>query len=123
MFLNRVFSAIILGLTIFDSLLAHVCIHVAQRIYPYSLLFLVSVIISSLAGIFAIVKKTVAVSLIQNSIVILSLVLFAVTVAHWSGGDDGPGMILVIVIGPTLLMAALLALISTIISLMKYGKR
>lgn len=115
--MNRTFSTIILGLTVFASLLGLLCVNVAQRTYPFAIAFVVTIIICSFAGMVAVGKNTRTASLVQNGFVVSSFVLFILAVMHWSHGDDGPGMIMVGGIGPMLLFATVLATISTVLAL------
>lgn len=108
--MGRAVSGAILGLTICSSLLGCRCIQVAQRIYPFAVPFVITVAMCSLAGVVAVVKDRRPIIFIQDGLLALSVVFFVLAVANWSGGDDGPGMILVGGVGPLILMGAVLAI-------------
>jgi hypothetical protein len=113
--MNRIFAAIVLGITMLDALIGLLSIHAAQRIYPFSAPFAVAIVVCVLAGMIATGTNSRLACLVQNASVAVSFVLFVLAVMNWSGGDDGPGMLMVGGVGPTLLPAAILAVISTIL--------
>ena len=112
--MGRETSRKILGLTIGSSLLGLLCIQMAQRIYPFAVPFIITVAMCSLAGIVALVKNRRPMFVLQDGLMALSVVFFVLAVLNWSGGDDGPGMILVGVVGPLMLIGAVLAIVSLI---------
>jgi hypothetical protein len=112
--MNRVFSFALLLLTIHTLLLGGFCVALAQRIYPFAIAFVVAAAICLLFGAAAVVWNGRVTSLAQNGCVAATVVLFVLAVLHWSGGDDGPGMLLVGVVGPIQLAASVLAVVSTI---------
>ena len=112
--MKRIFGVLILGITVFDSWLGWLCVKAAHHTYPFSVPFVVTIVICSCVGLVAVGMNTRATSLIHNGLVMLSLIPYFLAVGNWPGGDDGPGMGMVFIIGPTLLAATALAFISTI---------
>ena len=105
----------ILVLTVVVAFFGYVCVHFAHDTYPFAIPFVATAVLCSLAGVFAVVKNTRrAASVPQNGLVVITVVLYVLAVANWSGGDEVPGMILVGMVGPTLLLSAVLAIVSTI---------
>jgi hypothetical protein len=112
---TRVIAAVILGMSAIDSLLGLICVQAAQRTYPYAIPFAVMVFLGLLAGITAVCTSYRWAVLAQGTLVLISCVLFVFAVANWSHGDDGPRMILVGGIGPTLLIAAVVSIASMLL--------
>jgi hypothetical protein len=112
--MQKALAATIFGITVLDSLLGYLCVHAAHHTYMFAIFFVVTTVICASAGINALDRNTPAARTAQNGFVLLSFVFLIVAVAHWPGDEDGPGMILAWVIGPTLLVAVILAIISTI---------
>ena len=90
--------------------LGSLCISMGQRIYPFSIPFIVTLIMCFIAGFIAIIKHTFVARLVQNLLVILSFAFFVLVVANWPGGDDGPGMLMIGGVGPALLYSLVLAI-------------
>jgi len=109
----RILALIILGPMIFASLFGYLCIHSAHCTYSFSIPFMITMIASFFPGVIAMVWNTRIACLIQNVLAILSTVFFVLTMAHWSGGDDGTGMLMIVIVAPLVLLAAILALFST----------
>ena len=70
----------------------------------------------------AIRNDTRTAKLIRNGFVALSAIIFIFTVSKWPGGDDGPLIGLVCIVGPFLFFEMVLSTISTI-SIFKDDKR
>jgi hypothetical protein len=104
---------VILGLTSFCALFGHYLVHEARGTYPYTVPFVTTAFLCSLVGLVAVVKNTRGLSLIQNALAVLTVVLYELAAANWPGGDDGPGLGFAVIVAPVYL-GALLAISSTI---------
>lgn len=85
-----------------------------HRTYDYLNPFVAILALCCLAGIAAIIKKANGVVLVRNCVTVMAFGLFVLTMAHFPGGDDGPGMILIGGSGPAVLAGAILAIASTV---------
>ena len=114
--MNRVISGVILGITALDLLLGYACVHAAQHTYPFSVPFVVTIVLCFPRRYCGSRQEHSRGDPVQNGSVALSIILLFLAVANWPGGDDGPGMLMVGGIGPTLLSAAVLAIVSTVVA-------
>lgn len=78
---------------------------------------MVTTVVCSLLGVAAVITNYRTIIVTQSGLVFLSIVMFVLTVANWSGGDDGPGMILIALVGPALLLGAITAIALTILAI------
>jgi hypothetical protein len=111
--MQRVFSAVIFGITTLDWLFGLLCVNGARHTYPYLVSFVVTLTACFVVGLAAISHNRLALCLIQNGCVVLSFVLFVPAMLHVPGGDDGLGGCMAWIIGPTLLSVVVLAIVST----------
>lgn len=114
---QRTFSALILSVTILGGLVAILSVTAAHHARPYAVAFAVAIAACCFLGVLAVVKKTFGIFLVQNAMVVLSVVFFVFAVGEWPSGDDGGKMAFIIFGGLTMLPAAGLAVILTIVIL------
>jgi hypothetical protein len=114
---QRVFSSLILAITLLGCLIGLQCVHVAQHIYPYAIPFVVATVTCCVVGVIAVSRNALAVCLTQNTLVVVASAILILAIKNWPGGDDGPGMILVGIGVLAFLPATILAIIASIVTL------
>jgi hypothetical protein len=103
---------LILGISLLDSWLGWLCARAARDTYSFMIPFVVAIVTCSLVGVVAVGMNTRATRLLQNGLVVLSSVPYLLI--KWPGDDDGAGMIMGVLVGPTLLAAVAMAFFSTV---------
>jgi hypothetical protein len=111
---NIALSVATLAVTFWALLPAGLIALRGHRTYEYLNSFVVALVLCALVGVAAIIKTADAVILARNLFAATAFGLFVLTMSHFPGGDDGPGMILVGGTGPAMLASIVLAIVSTV---------
>ena len=110
--MNRAVNVALLVMVCITVMLATLSIHKAQHIHPLAIALIVTLGLCSLCCIAAVFSDSSTARYIRNGLLALSLVLLIVTAASWPGGDDGPLMGLMWLVGPFILFGMVLGVLS-----------
>jgi hypothetical protein len=100
-------------------MLVILCVTRAQQVYPFAMSLVVILNLCLFSCIYAICSDTYMADFIQNGFVALSVIFYILLIFKWPAGDDGPGMMLWLFVGPLILLNMILGLLSSIRILLK----
>jgi uncharacterized protein (TIGR03067 family) len=121
--MNRTFSILILVITIWDSLLGHMCVQIGHHTIPFTIPFFVTSVLCSIIGVVAVVANKQLVVVAQYVFYVISVILFFFAFNNISRGDsEVQRMSLAGGIGPILLSGMGLVIYSSIKSFRKSNK-
>lgn len=107
-------SLVVLAIMLFDLWLGIMCIRAARHPNPFSIPFLASMTICSLSAIVAVIYHNQITRCIQNSLYGLAVVAYVLLASQWHSDDDGAGTILMIIVGPSLFIPAIVFMASAL---------
>jgi hypothetical protein len=106
---NALIDAVMLAISALGSFLGWLCV---GPTWSFGVAFLVAIAASLVVGAIAVATNLRAAKCLQNGLVALSFVLYLLL--HSPTHDDGPSMLLAVIVAPTLLVGVALACVSTV---------
>jgi hypothetical protein len=111
---SRAIAVAILGLSGLASLF---CLGAVRANYTFAYPFAATAYAGFLVGLVAVVSNSRWALLVQAAVALLSAFFCLIAFAGWPNGDDGPKMIMIVVMGPGMLASVGLSILSIVLTL------